>query len=70
MDASARNVINLVVSASYRRRNVGDVRKLILQALLLPVPDGGRSPNIRFANSEEANKLLKPYTGKGWELKI
>ena len=26
--------------------------------------------NMRFTNSEEANKLLKPYTRKGWELKV
>ena len=26
--------------------------------------------NMRFTNSEEANKLLRPYTRKGWELKI
>jgi hypothetical protein len=28
------------------------------------------SKNMRFTNSEAANKLLKPYTRKGWELKI
>jgi hypothetical protein len=28
------------------------------------------SKNLRFTNSEEANKLLRPYTRKGWELKI
>ena len=28
------------------------------------------SKNMRFTNSEQANKLLKPYTRKGWELKI
>jgi hypothetical protein len=26
--------------------------------------------NNRFSNSEEANKLLKPYLRKGWELKV
>jgi hypothetical protein len=26
--------------------------------------------NMRFTNSEQANKLLKPYTRKGWELKV
>ena len=26
--------------------------------------------NLRFSNSEEANKLLKPYLRKGWELKL
>ena len=28
------------------------------------------SKNMRFTNSEEANKLLRPYTRKGWELKV
>jgi hypothetical protein len=28
------------------------------------------SKNMRFTNSEEANKLLKPFTRKGWELKV
>jgi hypothetical protein len=26
--------------------------------------------NMRFTNSEEANKYLRPFTRKGWELKI
>ena len=26
--------------------------------------------NMRFTNSDEANKLVKPYIRKGWELKI
>jgi hypothetical protein len=28
------------------------------------------SKNMRFTNSEAANKYLKPYTRKGWELKV
>ncbi|HUB82960.1 MAG TPA: Gfo/Idh/MocA family oxidoreductase [Bryobacteraceae bacterium] len=28
------------------------------------------SKNLRFTNHEEANKLLRPYTRKGWELKV
>jgi hypothetical protein len=28
------------------------------------------SKNMRFTNSEEANKYLKPFTRKGWELKV
>ena len=28
------------------------------------------SKNMRFSNSEEANKYLKPFLRKGWELKI
>jgi len=24
----------------------------------------------RFSNNEEANKLLKPYLRKGWDLKV
>ena len=28
------------------------------------------SKNMRFSNSEEANKQLKPFTRKGWELKV
>jgi len=26
--------------------------------------------NLRFSNSDEANKLLAPYVRKGWELKV
>jgi hypothetical protein len=26
--------------------------------------------NMRFANNEEANKYIKPYLRKGWELKL
>jgi hypothetical protein len=26
--------------------------------------------NARFTNSEEANKLLRPFVRKGWELKL
>jgi hypothetical protein len=28
------------------------------------------SKNMRFANNEEANKYIKPYLRKGWELKL
>jgi hypothetical protein len=28
------------------------------------------SKNLRFSNNEEANKYLKPYVRKGWELKV
>jgi hypothetical protein len=28
------------------------------------------SRNMRFTNSEEANKLLRPAIRKGWELKL
>ena len=28
------------------------------------------SKTMRFTNSEEANKLLKPIFRKGWELKL
>jgi hypothetical protein len=45
---------------------------LILGAVALRVP--GKllwdSKNMRFTNNEEANKYLKPYLRKGWELKL
>ncbi|MFB3778096.1 MAG: Gfo/Idh/MocA family protein [Bryobacteraceae bacterium] len=45
---------------------------LALGAIALQVPgkllwDG---PRMRFTNSAEANKLLRPYLRKGWELKL
>lgn len=27
------------------------------------------SKNLRFTNNEEANRFVKPYLRKGWELK-
>ena len=45
---------------------------LALGAIALRVP--GKlmwdAKNMRFTNSEEANKLLKPFLRKGWELKL
>jgi hypothetical protein len=45
---------------------------LVLGAVALRVP--GKllwdAKHTRFANSQEANKLLKPYIRKGWELKL
>jgi hypothetical protein len=45
---------------------------LILGAIATRVP--GKlmwdAKNMRFSNSEEANKYLKPYLRKGWELKV
>ncbi len=45
---------------------------LVLGAVALRVP--GKlmwdSKNMRFTNSEEANKYLKPFLRKGWELKL
>jgi Oxidoreductase family, NAD-binding Rossmann fold/Oxidoreductase family, C-terminal alpha/beta domain len=45
---------------------------LSLGAIALRVP--GKliwdAKNRRFSNSEEANKLLKPYLRKGWDLKV
>ena len=45
---------------------------LILGAVALRVP--GKlmwdSKNMRFTNSVEANKYLKPYVRKGWEMKL
>jgi hypothetical protein len=43
-----------------------------LGAIALRVPgkllwDSGKR---RFTNSEEANRLLKPFTRKGWDLKL
>jgi hypothetical protein len=26
--------------------------------------------DLRFSNSEEANKYVKPYIRKGWEIKL
>jgi hypothetical protein len=45
---------------------------LCLGAIALRVPgkllwDG---PRMRFTNNEEANKLLRPYIRKGWEMKL
>jgi hypothetical protein len=45
---------------------------LALGAIALRVP--GKlmwdAKNMRFSNNEEANKLLKPFMRKGWELKV
>ncbi len=45
---------------------------LVLGAIALRVP--GKlmwdSKNMRFTNSEQANKFVKPYIRKGWELKV
>jgi predicted dehydrogenase len=45
---------------------------LVLGAIALRSP--GKlmwdAKGMRFTNSEEANKLLKPYVRKGWELKV
>ena len=45
---------------------------LVLGAVALRVP--GKllwdAKNMRFTNNEEANKYLKPYLRKGWELKL
>jgi hypothetical protein len=45
---------------------------LALGAIALRVP--GKlmwdAKNMRFTNSDEANKLLRPFTRKGWEMKL
>jgi hypothetical protein len=45
---------------------------LVLGAIALRVP--GKlmwdSKNVRFTNSDQANKYVKPYIRKGWELKV
>jgi hypothetical protein len=45
---------------------------LILGAVALRVP--GKlmwdAKNTRFTNNEEANKYIKPYVRKGWEMKL
>jgi len=45
---------------------------LVLGTIALRVP--GKllwdSKNLRFTNSEQANKLVKPYLRKGWEMKV
>ena len=45
---------------------------LALGAIALRVP--GKlmwdSKNMKFSNSAEANKLLKPFMRKGWEMKL
>jgi len=45
---------------------------LVLGAVALRVP--GKllwdSKNLRFTNSEQANRFVKPYIRKGWELKV
>jgi hypothetical protein len=48
------------------------IQWLILGAVALRVP--GKlmwdAKNMRFSNNEEANKYIKPYLRKGWELKL
>jgi len=60
----APGVSEFAVAARY-------IEWLALGAIALRVP--GKlmwdAKNRRFSNSEEANKLLKPYLRKGWELK-
>jgi hypothetical protein len=45
---------------------------LALGAIALRVPGKLQwdAKNLRFSNSEEANKLLKPFLRKGWEMKL
>ena len=42
----------------------------VQEALRVPGKLLWDSKNMRFTNSEEANKYLKPFTRKGWELKV
>jgi hypothetical protein len=48
------------------------IQWLALGAVALRVP--GKlmwdAKNMRFSNSEEANKYIKPFLRKGWELKL
>ena len=61
----APGISDFAVSAKY-------IEWLALGAIALQVP--GKllwdSKNMRFTNSAEANKYIKPYMRKGWEVKL
>jgi hypothetical protein len=45
---------------------------LLLGAVALRVPGklAWDARNMRFANSDAANKYIRPYIRKGWEMKL
>ena len=51
-------------------RHGGALHLLGVIAFRVPGKLMWESKNMRFTNSEEANKLLRPVFRKGWELKL